>query len=460
MSYTENIIDFIIQSKVESIPKNVIQHTKIFVLDSIGCGIGGYATTYGKQIVSLAKEFKGSGRASLIGDGSKVSGPFAIWANSSLMGILDMYDTFAGTAHQSSSLVPTAFGIGEIQKSSGLDVLHAIVLGFEVGSRIGLYAWPSPEKFDTYFPSTWQVFNAVTVAGKLLNLDQKVLYHAFGLAGTVPPIPIYMPKFVQRPMGFVKNVFGWTTFCGVFWTLLAQKGSEGTPHVLDGDSGFWKIMGSDQHHFEILADGLGEKYYIMETKFKPYPSCAWGHSSLDAIKKIFEENNIFAKDIKSIKIKTLQRTANFLSDTKNQTIYDAEFSLPHAVAMLALRKAIGPEWVTEENILYNLEAKAVAEKIRIEVDPLAEEAFFKENGLAILSNVEVETIEGKTYQGRVKYSKGTYYNPFTEEELKDKFKVLASSVFSKKRINRIIDTVDALDELEDISILTRLLKKE
>jgi len=460
MSYTENIVDFILQSKKESLPKDVIEQTKIFILDSLGCEIGGYATNPGKQIVSLAKEFKGAGKASLVGDGSKVSAPFAIWANSSLMSILDMYDTFAGTAHQSSSLVPTAFGIGEVQKSSGLDVLHAIILGFEVGSRIGLYASPSPEKFHTYFPSTWQVFNAVTVAGKLLNLDQRSFYHAFGLAGTVPPIPIYMPRFVQRPMGFVKNVFGWTTFSGVFWTLLAQKGSEGTPHILDGDSGFWKIMGSDQHHFEILTDSLGEKYYIMETKFKPYPSCAWNHSSLDAIIKIFKENNIFAKDIKSVQVKTLQRTANFLSDTKNQTIYDAEFSLPHAIAMLALRKPIGPEWLTEENILHNPEAKAVAEKIRIEVDPMAEELFSKENGLAVLSTVEVETIEGKIYQEGVKYSKGTFYNPLTREELEDKFKTLASSVFSEKRINKIIDAVNALDESEDISILTRLLKKE
>jgi len=152
MSYTEQIIDFIIQSKKKAIPKDVIEQTKIFILDNIGCGIGGYVTKLGKQIVSLAKEFKGGGRATLIGDGSKVSAPFACWANSSLTNLLDMDDVFAGTAHQANCLVPTAFGIGEVQKSSGLDVLHAIVLGFEVGSRIGLHAWPSPAKARTYCP--------------------------------------------------------------------------------------------------------------------------------------------------------------------------------------------------------------------------------------------------------------------------------------------------------------------
>ena len=252
MTYTEKVVDYIVNSKKESIPKDVIEHAKIFVLDTIGCALGGYCTKTGKEIASQAKEFSGAGEASVFGDGSKVSAPFACWANSSLANVLDMDDVFAGTAHQANCLIPTAFGIGEAQKSSGLEVLHAIVLGFEIGSRIMMYSWPSPEKARTYFPSTWQVFDAVTAAGTLLNLSQKELYNAFGLAGTTPPLPIDMQKFVERPMGFSKNVFGWTTFTGVFWTLLAQKGAEGTAQIFDGDAGFWTIMGSDQCHFEKL----------------------------------------------------------------------------------------------------------------------------------------------------------------------------------------------------------------
>jgi 2-methylcitrate dehydratase PrpD len=460
MSYTKKIVDYIIRSNKENIPKEVIDHVKIFILDNIGCGIGGYVTEPGKQIVTLAKKFKGGGESSLIGDGTKVSTPFACWANSSLTNILDMDDVFAGTAHQSNCLVPTAFCIGEAQRSSGMDVLHAIALGFEVGSRIGLYAWPSPAKTRTYFPSTWQVFDAVTVAGKLLGLTKTELYHAFGLAGTVPPIPIDMKKFVERPMGFAKNVFGWTTFTGVFWTLLAQIGAEGTPDIFDGDAGFWTIMGSDQHRFETLVEGLGEKYNILDTKFKPYPLCTWGHTSLDAVKKILEEENIEAKDIKSVKIRTLKRAVEFLSTRKVVTIYDAQFSLPHAVSMLAIRKKPGPEWLTEQNMFHNPEAKALADKVLMEIDPSAEEIFFKENGLAIPSCVEIQTLHGKVFKVEIKYSKGTPNNPFTVKELKNKFRMLSASLFTEKRIEAIIDMVDSIESLKDISMLTRLLKKQ
>jgi len=128
--------------------------------------------------------------------------------------------------------------------------------------------------------------------------------------------------------------------------------------------------------------------------------------------------------------------------------------------MMALRKIPGPEWMSEKNMFHNPEAKVAAEKVVMEIDPVAEEVFYKENGLAILSHVEVEIVQDKVFREEVKYSKGTPNNPFTKEELKDKFRTLASSLFSEKRINQIIETVDNLDELDNISMLIKLLKKE
>jgi 2-methylcitrate dehydratase PrpD len=458
MTYTEKLVDLVIHFREQPIPSEVIDRAKIFIMDSIGCAIGGYATGAGKQIVMQAKEFKGADEAAVIGDGSLVSAPFACWANSSLANVLDMDDVFAGTAHQANCLVPTALGIGQAVKKSGLDVLRAVILGFEVGSRIMMYCWPSPSKARTYFPSTWQVFDAVTVTGTLLGLGPKELCHAYGLAGTVPPLPIDMQKFVERPMGFSKNVFGWTTLTGIFWTQMAKKGAQGTAQIFDGDAGFWTIMGSDFRDFDKLVEGLGEKYNILDTKYKPYPLCTWGHSSVDAFEKIVRENKLSVERIGAINVKTLKRAVDFLASPRMETMYDAQFSLPHALSMVALGKKPGPEWMTEENIFHNPVAKSIAEKVSMHVDPAAEQVFNDQKGLAIPTEVEVKTVDGKVYRENVTYSKGTPNNPFTEEELKDKFKTLASAVFEPNKINQIIDTVGAIDRLDDISTLMRLLR--
>jgi 2-methylcitrate dehydratase PrpD len=458
MSYTKDLVRFIVDHKKESLSEKVIEQAKLLVLDTVGCAIGGYCTDLGKQVVSMAGKYRAPGESALIGDGTRVCAEFAGWANSSLANILDMDDVFAGTAHQGNCLIPAAFAMGESTGASGLEVLHAIVLGFEVGSRIGLHAWPSPEKARTYFPSTWQVFDAVTAAGKLLQLGEEGLYHAFGLAGTIPPVPIDMQKFVERPMGFAKNVFGWTTFTGMFWTRMAEKGAQGTPDILDGDAGFWKIMGSDTYEPAKLTQGLGETFNILDTKFKPYPLCTWGHTSVDAVKKILEENRIDAADIEAVRVRTVKRAVDFLSNPKMDTIFDAQFSLPHAVSMLALRKKPGPEWMSKENIFENPEAKAIASKVSMEADPLAEKVFFEENGLAIPSHVEIRTGNGKTYHEDIRYSKGTPNNPFSREEVEDKFKTLTSSLLNRDRAARVMEVIGELEHLGDISALTEIWK--
>lgn len=460
MSYTEKLISAIISTKPDSIPNHVIKQAKTYVLDTIGCLIGGYATAPGKQIAEQAKQVSGAGEATLFCDGKKISAPFACWANSSIANVLDMDDVFAGTAHQANCLIPTALAMGEVQDSTGLQVLHAIVLGFEVGARIMMYSWPSPSKAGTYYPSVWQVFNAVTVAGTLLGLKENEFYHAFGLAGTVPPIPVNMQKFVERPIGFSKNVFGWTTFTGVFWTLMAARGAEGAAHIFDGEAGFWKMMGSDYVKADELTAKFGEKYHILDTKFKPYPFCTWGHTTLDAISRIFLEHRIRPETIKAVKVRTLKRAVDFLSNSVLSSPYDAQFSIPHAFSMLALGIKPGPEWMSEQNMHQNAEAKSLAQKVMMEIDPLAEQVFDAERGLAIPSEVEIETVDGRAYKKAIKYSKGTPNNPFTEQEFKYKFTTLAASVFSPQRIQKIVEGVESLDKCERIREFTGLLEPE
>ena len=86
--------------------------------------------------------------------------------------------------------------------------------------------------------------------------------------------------------------------------------------------------------------------------------------------------------------------------------------------------------------------------------------FFQEKGLAILSRVTVETVNGKTFVETIKYSKGTPSNPFSKEELQDKFKTLASALFREKRTEEIMAAVASLDQLDQISEVTKLLKAE
>jgi len=67
--------------------------------------------------------------------------------------------------------------------------------------------------------------------------------------------------------------------------------------------------------------------------------------------------------------------------------------------------------MSEENIFYNPEARAISEKITMEMDPMATEIFSEEKRLAILSAVEVKTSDDRIFKESIEYSKGTPNTP-------------------------------------------------
>jgi 2-methylcitrate dehydratase len=173
-----------------------------------------------------------------------------------------------------------------------------------------------------------------------------------------------------------------------------------------------------------------------------------------------ERHQIKPEEIDQVNIKTLDRVGQFLADTKIETIFDAQFSLPYALAMLLLGQKPGPEWLSEENMFRNEKVKAIEKKIKIEVDPEAEKIFAQESGEAIMSTVEIKTTQGKVYTEQMKYPKGSPRNPFTPKGLTEKFKMVSSALFSEKRVERLLEEINRLDKVENISNLMELLREE
>ncbi len=71
--------------------------------------------------------------------------------------------------------------------------------------------------------------------------------------------------------------------------------------------------------------------------------------------------------------------------------------------------------------------------------------------------VTVRLKDGRNLQSSVTSQRGDFSNPAPREELLAKFRLLASEVWDEETIQRIIDTVGRLDELESITELTELL---
>jgi 2-methylcitrate dehydratase PrpD len=74
--------------------------------------------------------------------------------------------------------------------------------------------------------------------------------------------------------------------------------------------------------------------------------------------------------------------------------------------------------------------------------------------------VEVRTRRGQSFTERVDHPTGTPQNPMSQLDMEEKFLSLSSKVINAKQAHRIIETVDHLENVENVRELADLVRVE
>ena len=96
--------------------------------------------------------------------------------------------------------------------------------------------------------------------------------------------------------------------------LLAAKGYEGPEPIFEGREGLGDCI-SEEWKWDIVTDGLGDSYRILNCSMKGAPVEALIHTPLTVALSLREKHGLDAADnVAEIRIKTIQRAAEILSD--------------------------------------------------------------------------------------------------------------------------------------------------
>jgi 2-methylcitrate dehydratase len=77
---------------------------------------------------------------------------------------------------------------------------------------------------------------------------------------------------------------------------------------------------------------------------------------------------------------------------------------------------------------------------------------------AMPTRIMVTTKTGNAYVQQVDYPLGHPKNPMSDEQVEDKFRILARGRLDQRRTTKVIEAVWKLEQLRDISALMPLLK--
>jgi 2-methylcitrate dehydratase PrpD len=441
---TKELAQFACNLRFEDIPEDVIQLAATNILDNLGCMIGGIVSPIGETMRRTVTAMGDGVQATIFGTRDRASIANAALVNGTSSNALDFDETLTGIGHPGSSLIAPVLAIAEVRDLSGPELVTAVIAGYEVGNRVGFAIQPSAARAqEVWCVGTWQTVSAAASSARALNLSLDRTLQAYGISGATAPLPNTQKwgwPVHERPIHWVKEPTGWPAWSGVMGALLAEQGFVGNRHILDGDTGFWRMAGSDRVDFDRMTRGLGTEWTIRDVGLKPFPCCRWHQSALDVIEQLKVRHAIEAADVTDVEIGAFEWL-------KSQEVYgptsvvDAQFSVPHTVTMVLHGIEPGFAWVTPE-MLSNQATVNWSRRVRVIVDRALTELFHERGRIG--AHVVLTLNDGRQLKGYTDCPLGDTGNPMTPQRLHAKFRGLTTPVLGVARAEALLEQLQSL----------------
>lgn len=455
MSATCILAEYTATARYADLPANVVLHSKRVIRDAIGCMLGGSTLDEAVSLRHVMMDMAADGAATVVGASRRLPPPIAAYINAQEANLMDFDDTLQGRAlgHPGATVVPAALSLAEANKATGKEFLNAVSVGYDVYTRVAAAGRPSYLRTKQVRGlATWQGVSTVAAAANLMHLDAETTARAFGLTILHAVVPPTAKFYDERPVWGLKNNFGWVVMGGLLGAQYASQGMPCNHDMFDGPTGFWAMAGSDQCDESLLTAELGCEHSILDVSIKPYASCRHTHHLLDGLGTILQRTGIGAEEVKSVRLCGDSKLKVF-ADYRPRWFVDAEFSLPYLVAITLLRKPTGYAWFDGEP-WKDPRVQELSDRVHFEEYAEAEAAHSK--GLT-LAHVIVETNDGRLEQASTGLARGHPENPMSDEELRGKFIGLAERPLGLKRAEELDALLMRLEDVQDISEVTRFL---
>lgn len=447
---TDELAGWLAETPGGAVPAEVREAACLLILDHLGCSIGGSTLQPGKILLELFSEQGGAPQATVFATGEHTSLLNAVYLNSALSNLLDFDDTLVG--HPGGTTISPALNAGEHLGRSGAEIIEAIAFAYEVMIRVQSAGKPTPERYrQVYGLGVWQALGAVIAAGRLLRLDRDQWRHALGLAAVNAPVPNMRKlglELDERPFSWSKNNYGWAAQGGVLGALLASRGFLGNDNILDSERGFWRMAGSDCWEPDKVLDGLGDSWVLPNTGLKPYASCRWTHSAIDAVRLLREQHPDLAPErVAELQLETFYEVARNLSAPEPTDIIDAQFSVRHVMALeLAGRSA--RKGMNEADLRDPLIAD-LRQRITLTEAPELSQRYFDEHRTP--ARLTILTTDGERLHVAVDVPWGDPSVPFSEADLLAKYRALSVPVIGEAASKQLEEGILNLNELPSVS---------
>lgn len=369
---TDRVIDFVLAADLKALPDEVVHEGKRAVLDAIGCAFAG-ATVEKGRIAALSAPSLGGGASTIIGYRETAAPAAAAFANAELIHAMDFSAITDPPAHVSPFVIPPLLALAERANTSDADLLLAVILAHELSLRLGAAVSKPIESETGQVVAGGAGFGlcvaaTALAASRMLGFSRAQANAALGIAGTFAPVSHVMRFIRHRPVGMTKMApAGWLAQAATSAVILSGNGYTGDPHLLDGEPSFGKVLGGSWDVSSAFGD-LGTMWRTPGGMvYKQFPCAMPVHPIIQAVLELVAEHQINPADITRLVVRTGMNAPIFTSPEISSTT-DAQFSVPHLIAVALSGRAPGPDWMLA-GVIRDPDVKRIRSVIQVDFDP-------------------------------------------------------------------------------------------
>ncbi len=388
------------------------------LVDTAGCMIFGANQPWSQAAIAHALTTGGDGPATVGGTGEKTTPAMAAFANGSSAHAFELDDVHEeAISHPGAVVVPAALAVAEQERASNLDLLEAIVMGYEAMGRAGLAVGPAAHMLAGFHPTSMSgVFGSAAAAGHLLGFDGPTLNHAFGIAVSLASGTM---EFASSG-GMAKRIHaGRAAEAGLLAASLAARGFEGAADGLAGRYGFSNVFGPEPE-VGLLTESLGLRWMIDEITVKPYAACSDIHPLIQAAARLREEHHLTGAAIARIEAEGPTKVAAQNSMDGTVSVMAAQYSAEFNIAAAILADPGDPATYRPDAIA----APPLAELQEKVVSVRAAEEFDATYAHKLGGRVRIFLADGTVLEQVVHGHKGSMHDPLSQDEMAAKFAAL------------------------------------
>lgn len=417
------------------------------LLDTVASIVAGSQMPVGPLATRFVKQMEARAEASVVGSSVRTTAINAAMANGTMAHADETDDSHAPSlTHPGCSIVPASLAMAEKHGRSGRDLLRAVVLGYDVGTRLSasLGGGTFLDHYDHSSHAFGGTFGACAAASALAGLNEQQTEFALAYSvQLVSGIPCWLrePDHIEKAFMFG----GMPAQSGVQAAEMAAFGFTGSAEPLEGKPGLFSAF-PDKCDPARLLDEIGVRFEVTRTTIKKWSVGSPIQGALDSLLALMQEHKFKANDVERMKAVLPPRRAMAVDNRAMPAV-----NLQHQLSLLLLDGDV--TFVSghdEERMHKDPEVAALRKRIAVVADETA-----PEGGTAHLT---VYLKDGRSLYKHTKFVRGTPGNPMTMDEIVNKVRGIMRPVQGEAS-EELIAQLLAIESVPSVAGLAPLLQR-